>query len=186
LLNPLPGFTNGLLLNIFRLCAVLTDKNIYLQILTWNALDYPQATLQCLHGYHHKTSSCLCHPGTPRIPPSSALASRVHFLSARQDIVDFQPDSNISMPVHPIIAALSVHSSTGGNTSSMREKPRTSRKALSLLYSVKSARSSGSDSNLHVSRISVCSDTTTDHQRLDLLCGGGRYTFHVHQCKNNA
>lgn len=68
----------------------------------------------------------------PRIPASSALGSIDHFRSALHVKSLTHPFSYISIPVQAIIAALSVHSSTGGKVSLTSWKPRAVRKEPSL------------------------------------------------------
>ena len=72
------------------------------------------------------------HPLAPNIPPSSALGSIDHFLIALQLSSVTHPHRNISIPVHAIIAALSVQSLIGGNKSSTSGNPRAPRKDLKL------------------------------------------------------
>ena len=81
-----------------------------------------------------QSPSLLFHPPTPKIPPSSAPGSIDHFRNARQLNLLRQPSSHISIPVHAIMAALSVQSSWGGKSSSTCSKPRASRKARSLHF----------------------------------------------------
>ena len=82
-----------------------------------------------------QSPALLFHPPTPMIPPSSACGSTDHFRKARQLNSLSHPCSHISIPVHAIMAALSVQSSWGGKSSFTCSKPRASRKARSLRIS---------------------------------------------------
>ena len=65
-------------------------------------------------------SQCACRrdqPPTPMMPPSSAAGSMAHFGVAVMARSLSQPAAYISMPVHAIMAALSVQSSGGGKAS---------------------------------------------------------------------